>query len=105
SSTTRSTTAFYSLSLHDALPIFCMMHHQSNAKRNAARAVRAWVLTRLRERVLCACFLLDGPDGTRRLALQQFDSSTGTGMLNDRSEEHTSELQSRSDLVCRLLLE
>src|SRR5438132_7901602 len=26
-------------------------------------------------------------------------------MLNDRSEEHTSELQSHSDLVCRLLLE
>src|SRR2546428_3602653 len=25
--------------------------------------------------------------------------------LTDRSEEHTSELQSRSDLVCRLLLE
>src|SRR5712664_4613328 len=25
--------------------------------------------------------------------------------LGDRSEEHTSELQSRSDLVCRLLLE
>src|SRR5690349_22867139 len=27
------------------------------------------------------------------------------GRLNDRSEEHTSELQSRRDLVCRLLLE
>src|SRR5216683_4304221 len=26
-------------------------------------------------------------------------------VLDDRSEEHTSELQSRSDLVCRLLLE
>src|SRR5438034_2331707 len=26
-------------------------------------------------------------------------------MLNGRSEEHTSELQSHSDLVCRLLLE
>src|SRR5206468_4584573 len=26
-------------------------------------------------------------------------------LLNRRSEEHTSELQSRSDLVCRLLLE
>src|SRR5206468_8947905 len=26
-------------------------------------------------------------------------------MINYRSEEHTSELQSRSDLVCRLLLE
>src|SRR2546428_5255469 len=25
--------------------------------------------------------------------------------IDDRSEEHTSELQSRSDLVCRLLLE
>src|SRR5438034_3049354 len=28
-----------------------------------------------------------------------------TCRLNDRSEEHTSELQSHSDLVCRLLLE
>src|SRR2546428_9869299 len=27
------------------------------------------------------------------------------GLLTERSEEHTSELQSRSDLVCRLLLE
>src|SRR5206468_5328490 len=27
------------------------------------------------------------------------------GILDRRSEEHTSELQSRSDLVCRLLLE
>src|SRR2546428_8006688 len=26
-------------------------------------------------------------------------------LMGDRSEEHTSELQSRSDLVCRLLLE
>src|SRR5476651_2884342 len=29
----------------------------------------------------------------------------GTGELVDRSEEHTSELQSRQYLVCRLLLE
>src|SRR2546421_8219783 len=28
-----------------------------------------------------------------------------SGTVPDRSEEHTSELQSRSDLVCRLLLE
>src|SRR2546427_7919692 len=27
------------------------------------------------------------------------------GMLSERSEEHTSELQSQSNLVCRLLLE
>src|SRR5437773_6381409 len=29
----------------------------------------------------------------------------GEGKLHDRSEEHTSELQSHHDLVCRLLLE
>src|SRR2546421_5904055 len=29
----------------------------------------------------------------------------GSLLRRDRSEEHTSELQSRSDLVCRLLLE
>src|SRR5206468_8749822 len=29
----------------------------------------------------------------------------GDGTVPERSEEHTSELQSRSDLVCRLLLE
>src|SRR5438034_3650009 len=31
--------------------------------------------------------------------------STSPVLLPDRSEEHTSELQSHSDLVCRLLLE
>src|SRR5436190_15993944 len=31
--------------------------------------------------------------------------NTGTGGNSSRSEEHTSELQSHSDLVCRLLLE
>src|SRR3712207_8134515 len=33
------------------------------------------------------------------------DGSTGTGATASRSEEHTSELQSRQYLVCRLLLE
>src|SRR5260221_5035609 len=32
-------------------------------------------------------------------------TSAGSGAHIDRSEEHTSELQSHSDLVCRLLLE
>src|SRR5436190_17380927 len=31
--------------------------------------------------------------------------ASGIGRPEDRSEEHTSELQSHSDLVCRLLLE
>src|SRR2546428_3457196 len=48
----------------------------------------------------------------RLVALHQdhFQSDTGAegaelGDEEQRSEEHTSELQSRSDLVCRLLLE
>src|SRR5207249_6067794 len=62
--------------------------------------------------------LLDAPRlardlGVRRL-LVKFEGSNPTGTVKDRSsatavsarsEEHTSELQSRFDLVCRLLLE
>src|SRR5215204_7583969 len=58
-----ATTEIYTLSLHDALPIF---HRRI---RGPARVPRP----------------RDGQGG--------------------RSEEHTSELQSHSDLVCRLLLE
>src|SRR5438034_8686341 len=39
-------------------------------------------------------------------AVRRCSGSTGaTGWFATRSEEHTSELQSHSDLVCRLLLE
>src|SRR5206468_11378769 len=90
----------YSLSLHDALPIY-------------ARAVGGPLRPRIvtggaeellgRDRVLAGFgnvghpeLLLGGPDGV--LAEPGKDPVA-------RSEEHTSELQSRSDLVCRLLLE
>src|SRR3989440_3293805 len=39
-----------------------------------------------------------------RAAVHLADQTPAVGQV-DRSEEHTSELQSRSDLVCRLLLE
>src|SRR5688572_31023952 len=39
------------------------------------------------------------------LSLPVAHSLMGKGALDDRSEEHTSELQSQSNLVCRLLLE
>src|SRR5437868_9049408 len=42
---------------------------------------------------------LGGSDSSQFSALTQIDKA------NVRSEEHTSELQSRFDLVCRLLLE
>src|SRR5690349_22892332 len=45
---------------------------------------------------------LEDHQGVDRLSLGQ---ARAAGLLPDRSEEHTSELQSRRDLVCRLLLE
>src|SRR5690606_42151190 len=68
-----------SLSLHDALPIFAGMH--------------VLVGTLLAHHVtLVAAGGEVGAAGVDQRAL-------------DRSEEHTSELQSRENLVCRLLLE
>src|SRR2546422_11428401 len=61
-----ATTEIYTLSLHDALPIYGDVSPPP-----------------------------DGPPLTRR---------SGSG-ARGRSEEHTSELQSRLHLVCRLLLE
>src|SRR2546425_9655924 len=76
-----ATTEIYTLSLHDALPIF--------PRRRAERRPRRR-LVRLRE-----------PDGAAILA------GTEHRLLaaGPRSEEHTSELQSLAYLVCRLLLE
>src|SRR2546422_4565724 len=73
-----ATTEIYTLSLHDALPI-CRLGcapQVNHVKR---------------------CFNEQAILGGRR----------GNGRLSraDRSEEHTSELQSRLHLVCRLLLE
>src|SRR2546428_8435967 len=45
--------------------------------------------------------LLQEPLGTQR----DHEDADRAGHRRGRSEEHTSELQSRSDLVCRLLLE
>src|SRR5688572_32154729 len=76
-----ATTEIYTLSLHDALPIFGvrLLRRRSGAAggHDAGRAH------------LCGS---RAPGGPRRHALV-------------RSEEHTSELQSQSNLVCRLLLE
>src|SRR2546426_5754891 len=53
----------------------------------------------------------DSRSGARRRALRVAAGLPGTGRRNDRgdprdrSEEHTSELQSPCNLVCRLLLE
>src|SRR5438067_6341473 len=70
-----ATTEIYTLSLHDALPIY----------RNVGGGERT-------ARIL-------------RVALDRLGHRGVHVDLIERSEEHTSELQSRFDLVCRLLLE
>src|SRR5690349_24360504 len=85
----------YTLSLHDALPIlrleFCMTSSSrwccasSDCRNSASRCARISV------------FRLDDDSASRR--------ACSIACWTTRSEEHTSELQSRRDLVCRLLLE
>src|SRR2546428_9450580 len=45
------------------------------------------------------------PQAAPRSLGQRLTGVFGIALILGRSEEHTSELQSRSDLVCRLLLE
>src|SRR3712207_8902652 len=84
-----ATTEIYTLSLHDALPIL------------AAREGLLAEFMRLHRRMLA---IVRADAVCRRLM-----TAPGVGALVSitfrRSEEHTSELQSRQYLVCRLLLE
>src|SRR3712207_8798853 len=52
------------------------------------------------------CYVVNGERGKLRPAAKVVDEKSGRVMeVFTRSEEHTSELQSRQYLVCRLLLE
>src|SRR3712207_8985937 len=81
-----ATTEIYTLSLHDALPI--SGHAGVGDGHHAQSRVLDLRLDRGGD---------DLADAHRELA--------GAGRVGHRSEEHTSELQSRQYLVCRLLLE
>src|SRR5699024_11426095 len=83
------TTHTYTLSLHDALPISRIRAVLPVAKQNAISAG-----TSPSE---------DSSDTMRRMPSGCTPEPAGASV--PRSEEHTSELQSRFDLVCRLLLE
>src|SRR3712207_7297327 len=86
-----ATTEIYTLSLHDALPIFHRLVRSAAAERPSR--VAAYFHVTYGRPVRCRC-----NHGT--------SGSTGTSACStSRSEEHTSELQSRQYLVCRLLLE
>src|SRR5688572_33199897 len=77
-----ATTEIYTLSLHDALPICVVRQRPSRAFRPLG--IGYWSLLGHWCLVIGHSRLLPNPV---------------------RSEEHTSELQSQSNLVCRLLLE
>src|SRR5699024_12145693 len=91
----------YTLSLHDALPILPLLR-QSKLKPRPAKILK-WegiivdplgvLLAEFAFEIIS--FFTSGSNNVDTLLLFFFG----------RSEEHTSELQSRFDLVCRLLLE
>src|SRR3712207_7578672 len=89
-----ATTEIYTLSLHDALPIFVAEEidppsHVLIVRGENLQIVAADAEIPAREGLVVA-LVLEGDELADDLA---------------RSEEHTSELQSRQYLVCRLLLE
>src|SRR5206468_9499593 len=100
-----ATPYIYTLSLHDALPI-CADHVLDGGEVEAAPGDFGLVDGDIEYRQ--AGRLLDFDIGGALGAAQDRGnlialSSKGPNS-SPRSEEHTSELQSRSDLVCRLLL-
>src|SRR5690349_25112310 len=78
----------YTLSLHDALPIYMIFGTFENPEYFDTEAGFY-------------------PGASKRVLemLVGIDVAASARRPTDRSEEHTSELQSRRDLVCRLLLE
>src|SRR5206468_10725874 len=91
----------YTLSLHDALPI----SHRGDLlqpKRKVQVAVGEIGDPGAGARRGVRVAVADQPGEGERVALE---ARHVLPLRTPRSEEHTSELQSRSDLVCRLLLE
>src|SRR5207248_7810716 len=96
--------AIYPLSLHDALPI---SHVVSGPEPGDAGTCQSAFLARLdrnEEAGLCRHIRLQRRPRCRVGAGGQADLEV-LRCFAVRSEEHTSELQSPYDLVCRLLLE
>src|SRR3712207_8658644 len=89
-----ATTEIYTLSLHDALPISRLEMQNDKLEENETQSFIIFYL------LLCNFHLYS----THLYTLFAHTSTIPIALLS-RSEEHTSELQSRQYLVCRLLLE
>src|SRR5699024_11304014 len=95
SSTCPSPPDISTLSLHDALPIFSIK-------------VKNIIHCGMFERFITRIFKFAGPSKVKHaisIYFGDFCCVVSRSCVDNRSEEHTSELQSRFDLVCRLLLE
>src|SRR5207248_11799117 len=102
SSMSPAPTEIYTLSLHDALPICKLPELGAMLKEKLHVFDRPLMLWQELQS------MLGGPDTLTTLHLPKIDWVQPTlEFLSPtfRSEEHTSELQSPYDLVCRLLLE
>src|SRR3712207_6951539 len=88
-----ATTEIYTLSLHDALPI---------SPPAFASAAASWNSTSARNALLVASA---SSASSSRCSSPRTNAAGPLCPKALRSEEHTSELQSRQYLVCRLLLE
>src|SRR5439155_19575569 len=97
-----SPTEIYTLSLHDALPIWNRGSRQRGDLGFPARRAGARPAGRASRRTRPEGVRARRPAVGRRI---RGDRARPAGGLAPRSEEHTSELQSRGHLVCRLLLE
>src|SRR2546430_7573284 len=93
-----ATTEIYTLSLHDALPIFVQVAHMRHRPACYLPIPFGAIVSR--------AYAATGPRHPRERRIESLPE--GIRHPPDsayRSEEHTSELQSQSNLVCRLLLE
>src|SRR5207244_12391528 len=99
-----STTCICTLSLHDALPIYAVERYTYAELRQMSESIARWVTeNRLGPGSRLAILADNHP---RWVAAYLGVIAAGcTAVPLDRSEEHTSELQSPDHLVCRLLLE
>src|SRR5690606_41862226 len=96
-----TTVTIYTLSLHDALPI-SKFKASEDAKRFNGKVP---VLIRTDNSRDLEMIPSDLSDFTLFGGLYRYVNLVYAPKLSLRSEEHTSELQSRENLVCRLLLE
>src|SRR5690606_41830221 len=97
-----ATTQIDTLSLHDALPIYLIGCRLAAERFGIIHQTVPSSSAPLRQQGEFSLPLLEPLNRQETVARAKYSSGT---TLVARSEEHMSELQSRENLVCRLLLE